>query len=50
MASMIYADLDRIDDEGKRQRIRKALLEYCNLGTLAIVMIWRSRGDITEMS
>ena len=38
MASMIYADLDRIDDESGRQKICQALLEYCKLDTLAMVM------------
>ena len=49
MASMIYADLDRIDDESERQKIRKALLEYCKLDTLAMVMIWQELGKIAEM-
>jgi hypothetical protein len=41
MASMIYADLDRIDDESERQKFREALLEYCKLDTYAMVMIWQ---------
>ena len=41
MASMIYADLDWIDDECERQKIRESLLEYCKLDTLAMVMIWQ---------
>ena len=48
MASMIYADLDRIDDESERQKIRESLLEYCKLDTLAMVMIWRELSDIAE--
>jgi len=50
MASMIYADLDRIDDENERQKIRESLLEYCKLDTLAMVMIWQELSNITEMS
>ena len=48
MASMIYADMDRIEDEGERQKIRQSLLEYCKLDTLAMVMIWRKLGKIAE--
>ena len=50
MASMIYADLDRIDDENERQKIRKSLLEYCKLDTLAMVMIWQELSKIAEIS
>lgn len=50
MASMIYADLERIDDESENQKIRESLLEYCKLDTLAMVMIWQELIDITEMS
>ncbi|MCP4390379.1 MAG: DUF2779 domain-containing protein, partial [Gammaproteobacteria bacterium] len=50
MASMIYADLDRIDDESERQKIRESLLDYCKLDTLAMVMIWQELSDIAEMS
>ena len=50
IASMIYAHLDRIDDERERQKIRESLLEYCKLDTWAMVMIWRVLGVITEMS
>ena len=50
MASMIYADLDRIDDEGERRKIRASLLEYCKLDTWAMVMIWRELNDIAEKS
>ncbi len=50
MASMIYADLDRVDDASKRQRIRESLLEYCKLDTLAMVMIWRELTRIAELS
>ena len=50
MASMILADLGRIDDENERLKRREALPEYCRLDTLAMVMIWRALGDITEMS
>jgi len=49
MASMIYADLDRIADESERQKIRASLLEYCRLDTLAMVMIWRELSDIAEL-
>jgi hypothetical protein len=47
-ASMIYADLGRIDDEGERQRIREALLEYGKPDTPAMVMIWRECSNIAE--
>jgi hypothetical protein len=50
LASMIYAGPDRTDDEGERQRILGTLLEYCKPDTLAMVMIWRVLGVITEMS
>ena len=50
MASMIHADLDRIDDESERRKIREALLDYCKLGTLAMVMIWQELNKITEIS
>lgn len=50
MASMIYADLDRIDDENVRQKIRDSLLDYCKLDTRAMVMIWRELGNIAETS
>lgn len=49
MASMIYADLDRIDDASERQKIREALIEYCKLDTLAMVMIWQELGKIADM-
>ena len=49
MASMIYADLDRIDDESERQKIREALLEYCKLDTLAMVMIWQALSNIAQV-
>ena len=45
MASMIYADLDRISDESERRKIREALLEYCKLDTLAMVMIWQELSE-----
>ena len=48
MASMIYADLHRIDDESERQKIRDSLLDYCKLERLAMVMIWQEISDITE--
>jgi hypothetical protein len=47
---MIYADLDRIDDESERRKIRQSLLEYCKLDTLAMVMIWRELSGIAEKS
>ena len=50
MASMTYADLDRIDDASERQKIRASLLEYCKLDTLAMVMIWQELCRITEQS
>ena len=49
MASMIYADLHRIDDESERQKIRESLLEYCKLERLAMVMIWQALSDIAEV-
>lgn len=48
MASMVYADLDRINDASERQKKREALLEYCKLDTLAMVMIWQELGKIAE--
>ncbi len=50
MASMIYADLDGIDDESERQKIREGLGEYCKLDTLAMVMIWQALSRIAEIS
>ena len=50
MASSIYAELDRIDDESKRRKFRESLLEYCKLDTLAMVMIWRELDSIAEAS
>ena len=50
MASMTYADPDRLDDESERQKIRESLLEYCKLDTLAMVMIWQKLSDIAEIS
>ena len=41
MASATYAELDRIDDEHERRQKREALLAYCKLDTLAMVMIWQ---------
>ncbi len=49
MASMIYVDLNRTDDDSERQKIREALLEYCKLDTLAMVMTWQEPGKIAEM-
>jgi hypothetical protein len=46
MASMLYANLDQIDDQDERQKTRGALLEYCKLDTLAMVMIWRKLSGI----
>ena len=48
LASMMYADLDRVDDEDEKQKIRESLLEYCRLDTLAMVMIWRELCSIAE--
>ena len=48
MALMIYADLDRFDNEDERQKKRESLREYCRLDTLAMVMIWRELGNIAE--
>jgi len=48
MVPVIYANLDRIDDEDERKRIREPLLEYCKLDTLAMVMVWRKLSDIAE--
>ena len=45
MGSMIYADLDRIDDASERQKIREALLEYCKLDTLAMMMTWQELSE-----
>ena len=50
MASMIYAELDNVDDENERQKIREDLLAYCRLDTLAMVMIWRLLVDIARKS
>ena len=50
LASMIYADLDRIDDESEKQKKREALLEYCKLDTRAMVMIWQELSKIAEIS
>lgn len=50
LASMIYADLDRIDDESERQEKREALLEYCKMDTWAMVMIWQELSEIAEAS
>ena len=49
MASMIYADLHRIDDESERQKIRESLLDYCKLERLGMVMIWQALSDIAEV-
>ncbi len=50
MASMIYADLDRVENENERQKIRESLLEYCKLDTLAMLMIWQELCDIAKTS
>ena len=50
MASITYADLDRIGDASERQKIRESLLEYCKLDTWAMVMISRELSKIAEMS
>ena len=50
MASMIYANLDRIDDESGGQKIRESLIEYCKTDTLAMGMIWQELGNIAEIS
>ncbi len=36
-----YSVLPSVKDRKERERIRKALLEYCKLDTLAMVEIWR---------
>jgi hypothetical protein len=41
MASMTYANLDQLDDDSERQKIRAVPLEYCRLDTWRMVMIWR---------
>ena len=48
MASMIYADLERVDDDNERHKIRQALRAYCKLDTLAMVMIWRQLDELAE--
>lgn len=50
MASMIYADLDRIDDENEKQNTRESSLDFCTLGKLAMVMSWQKPGDLAELS
>ena len=45
MASMTYANLDQVDDESERQKIRESLIEYCKLDTLAMVLIWQKLGN-----
>jgi len=47
MASAVYADLGQLD-EAERQKIRRALLEYCKLDTLAMVMIWQELGKFVR--
>ena len=43
---MIYANLNRIDHESARQKIRGTFLEYCELVALATVTIWQELNDI----
>ena len=50
MASMTYADQDRIDDESERQKIRASLTEYSKPDTLAMVTIWQEFSGIAEVS
>ena len=45
---LVEYDLDRIDDESERQKIRESLLDYCKLDTLAMVMIWRELSNVAE--
>jgi len=38
-AMSLYATLHRVDDPAKREAIRRDLLDYCRLDTLAMVRI-----------
>ncbi len=46
-ASSIYADLQNRRKE-EQEEIRKALLEYCKLDTLAMVKVWEKLKEIKE--
>ena len=48
MAMLAYAGLTKIADGDEREKIRKALLEYCRLDTLAMVRIWERLISLTE--
>ncbi len=47
-ASAAYVTLLRTDDEAEKERIKKALLEYCRLDTLAMVRLVEKLGEYAE--
>jgi len=50
MAMASYARLDRVDDIEEKKRIKESLLAYCELDTLAMVMIWQKLHDYSKTS
>ena len=48
MAMLSYAGLTRMDEEDEKENIRRALLEYCHLDTLAMVRIWERLVGMTQ--
>jgi len=48
MAMLAYARLSGMIDGDEKKKIRKHLLEYCGLDTLAMVKIWEKLVSITQ--
>ena len=44
-----FANLYRLKDKSKRENIRKDLLQYCRLDTLAMVKIWEKLYEIIDI-
>ncbi len=48
MAMLAYAGLSKMDEGEEKENIRRALLEYCRLDTLAMVKIWEKLVSMTQ--
>jgi len=47
-AMNVFANLHLLEDPDKREAIRRDLLAYCRLDTLAMVRIWKKLEEIVE--
>jgi hypothetical protein len=48
MAMLAYARLAKLQDDGEKETIKTALLEYCRLDTLGMFKIWQKLFSMTQ--